>query len=660
MKSRRNITPINRRKPSGLLECYTMKACRRLSRQGLWCSVIVACVTATAWGQAADAPAVLPAAEPAQQQDPEELFETLFGADMRRVSATPDAGDDVDLAGVLLQAASSTDDNPQMMRLLIDHVVELGMRHASGYDLATEALELGAERLSSDRVHFFEKLVELRQRQYTQARASDRTAAGMGLIAALIRLADAQYELQAFDDAMVQLRRATAVASAIRSNEARQTVKARMDRVIAGQAVVRQVQTARARLTRDKTDQTAARELLRLYVVELDTPEEARKYSFLVDDETWQKNIRLACVDITALSDAEAMALGDWYRELASGADSSRSRAMMLAHAVACYDQFLEQHVTTDLLTTKAALTRKQSFEELTALNKTLPEYDRHLPGDFGASMNLLKLVDIQKHVERGQWTLDETGLHVAAARRNQIIFPVAPHGSYQLQMEVMFATPEPDDVIVYLPVGSSAVGLFLSHPPRRREITETLQTRMGLATVRQMVVDDPDNPASTVAPPPTMGIWHKVQANVTLNKSQASIETQFDDKALVQWDGPIGDLSPMSRWQPRTRSDVLALHSASGGVSFRNVSFRMLDGDVTLTDQQNKPVVEVKTPEQEAAAARQQWQQRIQEMRDRIDKRWQHMSFSQKNQLVIQLQRSPTPYIRQLGIELATRLERE
>lgn len=614
-----------------------------------------------AWGQPADSDPVGGAATAEDAaQSPEQLFESLFGADLRRVSATPDAQDDVDLAAVLLQAASSADDKPQVMTLLIDHVVELGMRHATGHDLATEALQLGIERLSAQQTHFLEKLVDLRQRQYTQARATDRTAAGLALVAALIRLADAQYETQAFDDAMVQLRRATAVASAVRSNEARQTVKARMDRVIAAQAVVRQVQAARARLTRDKTDQAAAKELLRLYVVELDTPDEARKFSFLLDDETWQKNIRLACADITTLSDAEAMALGDWYRALAPGAGSGRARAAMLARAVACYDQFAERHGHADLLSTKAALTRKQVFEELAALNKTLPDYDRHLPGDYGAAVDLLKLVDIQKHVEQGQWTLDASGLHTADSGRNRIIFPVAPHGSYQLQFDMMTGTSSNDDIIVYLPVGPTAVGLYLSHPPRRRDVTETPQTWMGLATVQQMGIDTPGNPASMSVSPPTAGIWHKVQADISLNKSQASIQVMFDEKPLVKWDGPVSQLSPMSRWQPRARGDVLAIACQPSMVSFKAMTFRMIDGDMILTDQQNQPVIAQTQPDDEAASAREQWAQRIKEMRQRIDERWGRMSFSQKNQLVIQLQRSPTPYIRQLGIELAGRLEDE
>jgi hypothetical protein len=223
-----------------------------------------------------------------------------------------------------------------------------------------------------------------------------------------------------------------------------------------------------------------------------------------------------------------------------------------------------------------------------------------------------------------------------------------------------MTATAETDDIIMYLPVGNSAVGLYLAHPPRRREITETPQTWMGLATVQQHGIDTPGNPAAVSVSPPAAGIWHHVQVDVTVSKSQASIEVQFDNKPLVKWAGPISALTPMSQWQPRSRGDVLAIHCASSMVSFKAITFRMIDGDMILTDQQNQPVITPAQPEDEAASARQQWAQRIKEMRQRIDERWNHMSFAQKNQLVIQLQRSPTPYIRQLGIELATRLERE
>ena len=75
-------------------------------------------------------------------------------------------------------------------------------------------------------------------------------------------------------------------------------------------------------------------------------------------------------------------------------------------------------------------------------------------------------------------------------------------------------------------------------------------------------------------------------------------------------WDAPADEAILLSRLlhMPllgEAAISVAACATPSPSVSFRNVSFRMLDGDVTLTDQQNKPVVEVKTPEQEAAAAR-------------------------------------------------------
>ncbi|MBI1370066.1 MAG: hypothetical protein GC162_15610 [Planctomycetes bacterium] len=583
----------------------------------------------------------------ADPTEAEKTFDSLFGEDVSRVQATSDYQDDIDLAGVLLETTSATQDRSDLLKVLIDRTVMLASKHRSGYSVAEEALRYGMKQFPDQRVDYLTRLVDLRQKDFTQAPADQRTAAGEKLIKTLIEQSDASYDKYDFDNAMLPLRRATGIATAVKS-AARDLIKTRMDRVLAGQLIAKQIQTARTRLAADKTDQAAATELLKLYVVEENNPEEARKYTFLVDGTDWPRNVKLATSDPTSLADQERFDMAEWYRLLSTEAHSDRAKAAMLARAMAYYDLYLASHTDEDLSRAKAELTQKRVKEDLAKVVAALPDIDRPQTGAYGASVNLLAMTDVRRDAMRGTWSLSTNGLTHDPADAVMIRLPVEPHGNYELTVKFTLTDTPGDAAMIYLPVRSTAVMLYAYY-------AEDEKLYHGLSMIDGAIVTDANNPTRTNGNPLSLGASHTAVIRVETEGDKARVSSMIDQKPFVEWSGPINKLDVYHKWRLRRTPGAVALAALNSGVIYEAVSIRMLDGElVSLVTPGDKTA-----PGAAPANGDNKGDSRDDQM-ERIMRGWKRMTPSQKNSLVLRLLKSNDPRIHDIGVQLERRLEGE
>jgi len=319
-----------------------------------------------------------------------DTFNKLYGEDLKRVAATPLPADDVALAKQMLEDAKKAEGQPAFLTLLCEKAYELAAKDASGYATATAAMDFLAGKVPEKKVECLQKNAALYQKQYATARGDARTKAGESVIAALGALAEAQTATGDSDATVITLRQAVAVATAIKS-ESQAAIQAQVDNLASRQKVEKQIAALKARLDANPKDAASRKELVRVYLVEMDSPAEAAKFVDETMDDATRKYVPAAA---KALADAPELActqLGDWYLGLADQAAMPAAKRAMLRRAQGYYQRFLVLHTATDLGRTAATLTLKRIEDALAKLNRA-PEPKSNLTLDLsnGVKMNLV------------------------------------------------------------------------------------------------------------------------------------------------------------------------------------------------------------------------------------------------------------------------------
>ncbi|MHC4789224.1 MAG: hypothetical protein ACYS8K_08510, partial [Planctomycetota bacterium] len=75
-----------------------------------------------------------------EEQDPQAVYESLYGQQERKALATSSRTDDIELAGKLLKSIPSLSDSPKLQALLCGKAYQLAIGHRSGYAVAVEAM----------------------------------------------------------------------------------------------------------------------------------------------------------------------------------------------------------------------------------------------------------------------------------------------------------------------------------------------------------------------------------------------------------------------------------------------------------------------------------------------------------------------------------------
>jgi hypothetical protein len=292
-----------------------------------------------------------------------DLFDSLFGAQVQRVAKTLGRDDDVVLAAEMIAAAIEAADAVKFALLAADRAYALSSRSTSGIEIAIAAANLIAKLDPTRRLESMRRVIQLRQRQYARLRGLKKREAGERLIEAYMELAAAKQDSGDFVGASSDLRRALTTASTIKSDR-RDEIKSEIDVLRSKQQLAVRIKALKLRIMANKQDKVAIALLLKLLVVEMDDPAEARKYTFLSDDDAWKTHVPLAAQELESLKAGDALALGKWYRSLAATAPKT-AKLEMLIRSRAAYEKFLEADAGEGLAVAAARIALKTITSDL-------------------------------------------------------------------------------------------------------------------------------------------------------------------------------------------------------------------------------------------------------------------------------------------------------
>jgi hypothetical protein len=300
-----------------------------------------------------------------------DAFKSLHGDELKRVLATPAPSDDVQLAGRLLRATRTADDPPGLLTLLCEKAYELAFKDPSGYPTALAAMRLLASRVPAKKVECLQRIVTVRQRQLGAARGDDKAKAAETLIGAQRDLAQAQEAAGDFEGAAATLRQALSLAGNIRS-DLKPAIQAQLTDLVARQQAARQLATLKANLEAEPTDAASRKELVRLYLVEMDDPAEAARFVNESLDGPTRKYVPAAARGIEAAPELACAELGDWYRTLVDLARTVPGKSAVLARAREYYNRFLALHPADDAPRAAVAQALKKVEDNLAAMGLTV------------------------------------------------------------------------------------------------------------------------------------------------------------------------------------------------------------------------------------------------------------------------------------------------
>ena len=334
---------------------------------------------------------LLLSAIPALADEAADAFNQLYGEDLKRVAATPADADDLALAKQLLEAAGQVTNQTAFLTLLCEKAHELATKDPAGYPTAKAALDLVAANVAEKKVEPLQKMAAMYQRPYATARGDAKAKAGEALIEALKVLADAQAAAADVDGAGVTLRQALIVARRIKS-ESKAAVQAQLAALAARQKIEKQIAALQAKLAKDPQDTASRKEIVRLYLVQMDNPAEAAKFVDGTLDEATRRYVPAAAKPLEEAPELACKELGDWYRGLADQALAPATKAAMLERAKGYYERFVDLHQADDLARAGATLMLKKVEDALAKLESKSSPSSVTLNLGKGVTMKLVRI----------------------------------------------------------------------------------------------------------------------------------------------------------------------------------------------------------------------------------------------------------------------------
>ena len=451
-----------------------------------------------------------------------------FGGDLRRVAATRDPRDDVELSGQLLTAARSAAGNLPLTAALCEKAYELAMKHPAGHVTAIDAMRLLAQRDPDRSLACGGKVVAARVRQYYAARGDERTSMGDEVVEEIYHVLQAHIAAGEYGPALKLARQAVAVANAIRS-PMRASLQALLKRLTGIERADKEARLLERKLKARPEDTAARGRLVLLCVMELDDPVRAAKFLNASCDEHARTYLPLIKQAPDQLPGTVCAELGDWYRGLSAKATAAGQIAM-LRRAVSYYRVYLDQGPGDDASRAKANVLLIKCQADLARLEEA----------GAGVWVDVLKEVKVAVHGSMKLWVREGSRVGMRSPKMFEgkggvLTLPIVPSGSYELRVAFVRAH------------GTGGVGIWL--PVGDKRITAILGDKNGqeshLATV---LAPGQDNQHVLRPGKLTNGRENVFAAKVIVHDEDQTIEitTTLNGQKYLHWKGPLKGLA---RW---------------------------------------------------------------------------------------------------------------
>lgn len=368
---------------------------------------------------------------------PQEAFEQIYGDRVRTMNSSAQR---VELAKQLVKDAAELSGDRPFQAFVYNKAYELASSSPDGYATAAAAMESLESAQPSQKTACEERILDMLDRQSRSGPIAARRAAAdkyfdhlSEAAAAADQSGDADKALALYEKALAR----TDVLSATRRAEISEQVR----QIRARQTAEKRAAALKAALDKSPGDAKSAFELIRILLIDLDRPAEAVQYTSGLSDPAIKAIVADAAKDVASLPAPEALRLGDWYRQQA-GAKPPRAA---MAHAVACYKQFLNQHPGEDADHLRARLAMQDLSHRLDALGHPR-----------GQAVNLLRLIDPQRDTIAGAWKLGTDGLDGTGAGNIRLRIPYQPPQEYDFRIEFTRTAGTADVVQVLTEMGAA------------------------------------------------------------------------------------------------------------------------------------------------------------------------------------------------------------
>jgi len=491
------------------------------------------------------------------QDKADEIFQSIYGPQYQQAMSSASSEDNQALAEQLIEAAGQADQAPELIELFCDKAYALTQRDAGSLPLAIEAMRLLAERVPARQMHAEQQILQLLLRQVRTTRGAERTEVANQLIDQLMAQAQAQIASQQFDQAERLYRRALGAASSM-APDRREQVRQALDAVRRRQQIQSRIKKYQSRLKADNSNTAVAEALIDIYLLELDQPEEANKYSFLLSDPTQRQMVALAARQPDALSPEQSVQLGEWYYQKAQQAPSDTA-GLPLRRASMYLQQYLDSSPSDVLSRQKAALLLQQVQA---ALEKA------STPATAGGSsfVDLLRAVDLEKVPPKGgQWQMRGGQLTAVPdgdddwEEVDRLAIPVSLDGNYELKFS--FERVEGDGKLTLsVPVAKTWIAVVFEDTKKPMRLPS--KGEGALSEVLEMV----------------NGRTYTCRIRVEQTGQSAQIQVDMGQKTVMRWNGPIESINIWHFWKPYM-AQAVGLSIYESQFKIKELKGRMMTG---------------------------------------------------------------------------------
>ncbi len=411
-----------------------------------------------------------PAAVQAAAESPRAIFASLYGDEIKRVSATRDTKDDVALAKNLLKAVETAKDQAELVEVFCDNAYLLASRDstADGYDTAISAMQTLAKYVPDKAMETSEKIYATLRSRFMRSTGDEKATAGESLIDHHLAAAKRFIDSSDYKGAAREYQRAQVIARQIQSPRLSQ-IDAKREEANEREETARRISLLQERISEDASNAALRKELVLIYVVEMDDPAAAMPHAGATGDDELKRLVPLAAKGNAAPTDA-SLDLGDWYFRLSSEASNDSVKRRLLQHASKHLSRFLNDSANASgIQKAKATLTLNRVKTTLDKLKPTSVATNTNTNSNTnvrppthpakvdkpGKLIDALKLVSASQDTATGKW--EATGRKVGSVVEGDyssawLNLPVQPSDEYEVRFKFV-KTAGRAVVKVYLPL---------------------------------------------------------------------------------------------------------------------------------------------------------------------------------------------------------------
>jgi hypothetical protein len=518
-----------------------------------------------------------------------DAFKSLYGLKIIEAKNSPSKDDDLALAADMLASAKESVDQPALLAMLCDNAYELSHKTRDGHGTAIDALGLLVAHVPTQKADALAKLIKLLERQYIIARDPEvKAVLGDLYLLRLIQMGDLKLDNEDASGAIIYYGKARTVATRMKSNQL-EAIKQKQIAAMGLKATHHKIKLLRARLEANPKDTAASKQLIELYLTELDQPAKARKYTFLITDPVLKANVIMTGKPLEKLEAPEALTMARWYYGYSEKA-KAHAKGPMLTRTKIYYERYLELHETADVQRKTAELALGKINRELEALGPAASVEVAAKSELVGKWLELLKLVDPKKHTESGKWVKQagKIGVTEASFRPARIRIPVNPDGSYEIAAK--FARTQGRGMVaIQLPVGkegSFGIGLSIDN---------------GAGVTIGEIDGEWENDTTNERAGFSNGRSHVLSVLVKITDDETQIKVAIDGKTVTTWKGDPEELGMNPIFRMPDPSTIGILSMGGNTLAFSSFKIKLADGELNqLTAEQSEQLAENRPEEDE------------------------------------------------------------